>query len=101
MLAGQAGTDDIDGLTLREIAWMAEGIDRAEHRRLTRLEAYIGSMLSKKPMRPGEMNPYRAKKMLEWDGKTRIRFAMNGVSMTKETFALYQERQKSKHARRK
>jgi len=87
----------VDSKTLREIAWMAEGVDRAEHRRITRLEAYArGLAFSKKPPRPGEMNPYRVKKSRHVVGeRTHVRFVVKGVAMNKATFDLEQER----HAR--
>lgn len=56
------GNDVLDR-TLAELVWAAEGVERTEHHRLTRLEAFIGSMMSKHPRRPGELDPYaRARK---------------------------------------
>jgi len=98
LLAGQAGTDDVESKTLRELAWMAEGVDRAEHRRLTRLEAYArGLAFSKKPPKPGEMDPYRVKSKHVVGEQTRIRFVMQGVVVSKATFDMEQKR----HGRRK
>jgi len=60
MLAGRTGVldDSVLDRTLQELVWAAEGVERAEHARLTRLERFIGSMLGKHPCRPGELDPY-------------------------------------------
>ena len=101
MLAGRAGIDDVDARTLHEIAWMVEGVERAEHARMTRLEAYMRSMLGKKPLRPGKLDPYCARMVSRTTKGTRFHFVMDGVGVSKEEFAMRLEMDKARDARRK